>query len=234
MDGNARWAKQKGLPIFRGHEAGISAVKRLLHWCEALSIPAVTVHLFCSSLKTKSSSHHWRRSLHCCNVNSLASYAIHTALIWNKVLRVIMTSHWLNCSYICLIGRPGSCMGFPCTADQLLLLISDKMVKCGAGQKYPDGLPTPFLCFCKQTIYSQAVAEANGIPDCMQVFALSTENWHRGEAEVNLILKMIERVISQETEELVQAGIRVSFIGNRQALSSSLQGAMRRSGLKAS
>ena len=45
MDGNARWARQHGRPIFRGHEAGVEALKRAIKWCRALQIPALTVSI---------------------------------------------------------------------------------------------------------------------------------------------------------------------------------------------
>ena len=61
------------------------------------------------------------------------------------------------------------------------------------------------------------------------MFALSTENLGRAETEVNLILRMTERMIAQETTKLVEGGIRVNFIGDRSRLPHSLQRAMKRS-----
>lgn len=43
MDGNGRWAQQRRLPIFQGHEAGVKSLKRVIQWCKALKIPALTV-----------------------------------------------------------------------------------------------------------------------------------------------------------------------------------------------
>lgn len=46
MDGNGRWAKQRGLPRREGHEAGSEAVRALVRECRALGIPYLTVYAF--------------------------------------------------------------------------------------------------------------------------------------------------------------------------------------------
>lgn len=46
MDGNGRWAKQRGLSIHQGHQAGREAVKRTLKACVQLGIPYLTVYAF--------------------------------------------------------------------------------------------------------------------------------------------------------------------------------------------
>ena len=43
MDGNGRWAQQRRLPIFQGHEAGVKSLNRVIQWCKALKIRALTV-----------------------------------------------------------------------------------------------------------------------------------------------------------------------------------------------
>lgn len=53
MDGNGRWAREKGLPRIAGHEAGAKAFKRILKACSRLGIPYLTVYAF--------SSENWRR-----------------------------------------------------------------------------------------------------------------------------------------------------------------------------
>ncbi len=45
MDGHGRWAKQRGLPVRAGHEAGVRAVLALAAHCPALGIKALTVSL---------------------------------------------------------------------------------------------------------------------------------------------------------------------------------------------
>ncbi len=46
MDGNGRWAKQRGLPRAKGHEAGAEAVGECLKGCEELAIPYLTLYAF--------------------------------------------------------------------------------------------------------------------------------------------------------------------------------------------
>jgi undecaprenyl diphosphate synthase len=53
MDGNGRWAEQRGLPRWKGHEMGVRAVRRLSAAACRLGIPVVTVFAF--------SSENWRR-----------------------------------------------------------------------------------------------------------------------------------------------------------------------------
>ena len=53
MDGNGRWAKQRGLPRLRGHEEGAKAVRRVVTECARLGLEALTLYSF--------SSENWRR-----------------------------------------------------------------------------------------------------------------------------------------------------------------------------
>lgn len=53
MDGNGRWAKERGLPRGAGHKAGINSVHRMLEGCEKLHINHLTLFAF--------SSENWRR-----------------------------------------------------------------------------------------------------------------------------------------------------------------------------
>ena len=46
MDGNGRWAQQRGLPRSEGHRAGSGAVRTLVRECRTLGIPFVTVYAF--------------------------------------------------------------------------------------------------------------------------------------------------------------------------------------------
>jgi len=54
MDGNRRWARRRGLPIYRGHAAGVVALEKLIRACVKKSIPYVTVYGF--------STENWGRS----------------------------------------------------------------------------------------------------------------------------------------------------------------------------
>lgn len=44
MDGNRRWARAKGLPDIKGHEAGSEALEKLMEEAEKLGIKTVTVY----------------------------------------------------------------------------------------------------------------------------------------------------------------------------------------------
>lgn len=53
-DGNGRWAKERGLPVMAGHEAGADAVKARLRDAVDLGVEELTVYSF--------STENWRRS----------------------------------------------------------------------------------------------------------------------------------------------------------------------------
>jgi undecaprenyl diphosphate synthase len=55
MDGNGRWATQRGLPRVAGHRQGAKTVKELLRCCQDWGIPALTVYAF--------STENWRRPM---------------------------------------------------------------------------------------------------------------------------------------------------------------------------
>jgi undecaprenyl diphosphate synthase len=46
MDGNGRWAKERGLPRVMGHRRGVDALKDLLRCCRDWGIEALTVYAF--------------------------------------------------------------------------------------------------------------------------------------------------------------------------------------------
>ena len=56
----------------------------------------------------------------------------------------------------------------------------------------------------------------------LTVFAFSTENWKRTQIEVSGLMKLFKRYIYKETKPLIDAGVRVRFIGDRLRLESSL------------
>src|SRR5256712_2942411 len=53
MDGNGRWAAQRGLPRMAGHTEGIKSVRELITLCRDLGIKALTIYAF--------SQENWRR-----------------------------------------------------------------------------------------------------------------------------------------------------------------------------
>ncbi|MCE9586078.1 di-trans,poly-cis-decaprenylcistransferase [Candidatus Uhrbacteria bacterium] len=54
MDGNRRWAKEKGLPSVEGHREGYETMKKVGDWCLARGIETLTVFAF--------STENWKRS----------------------------------------------------------------------------------------------------------------------------------------------------------------------------
>ena len=55
MDGNGRWAKQKGVPRVAGHRAGMEAMKKIVNHSDKLGIKYLTVYAF--------STENWKRSM---------------------------------------------------------------------------------------------------------------------------------------------------------------------------
>jgi undecaprenyl diphosphate synthase len=53
MDGNGRWARQRGLPRAEGHSAGASSVRRITEECARLGVEQLTLYCF--------SSENWKR-----------------------------------------------------------------------------------------------------------------------------------------------------------------------------
>ncbi|MCU0612250.1 MAG: isoprenyl transferase [Candidatus Eisenbacteria bacterium] len=46
MDGNGRWARARGLPRIRGHQAGVEALRDIVTACAEWDIPYVTLYSF--------------------------------------------------------------------------------------------------------------------------------------------------------------------------------------------
>ena len=53
MDGNGRWAQQRGLPRIEGHRNGATSVRRVTEECARLGIEQMTLYCF--------SSENWKR-----------------------------------------------------------------------------------------------------------------------------------------------------------------------------
>ena len=56
----------------------------------------------------------------------------------------------------------------------------------------------------------------------LTIFAFSTENWKRTQSEVSGLMKLFKRYLMSETKQLVEANIRVRFIGDRMKLDDTL------------
>jgi undecaprenyl diphosphate synthase len=62
----------------------------------------------------------------------------------------------------------------------------------------------------------------------LTVYAFSTENWKRPEAEVNALWALLEHFIEQETPTLMKNGVRLQAIGRLHELPPNCQAALRR------
>lgn len=54
IDGNRRWAREKGLPDFMGHKEGLKKVQELIQWCRDRKVKILTLFVF--------STENWNRS----------------------------------------------------------------------------------------------------------------------------------------------------------------------------
>ena len=54
MDGNGRWAKNRGLPRTAGHKAGAEAFRKIANYCRSIGVKYLTVYAF--------STENWKRS----------------------------------------------------------------------------------------------------------------------------------------------------------------------------
>jgi undecaprenyl diphosphate synthase len=54
MDGNRRWAKEKGLPVFAGHHSGYKKLKEVILWAKDADIKNLIIYAF--------STENWNRS----------------------------------------------------------------------------------------------------------------------------------------------------------------------------
>ena len=46
MDGNGRWAKSRGFPRWKGHEAGAESVRRVIEACIEAKVEYLTLYAF--------------------------------------------------------------------------------------------------------------------------------------------------------------------------------------------
>lgn len=65
LDGNRRWAKEKGLPPFAGHKKGLETVKNVIKWCKNKGVKILTLFVF--------STENWKRDAR--EINFLMSLA---------------------------------------------------------------------------------------------------------------------------------------------------------------
>lgn len=70
-----------------------------------------------------------------------------------------------------------------------------------------------------------SVCPALGV-EYITIFAFSTENWRRTQAEVAGLMSLFRRYIMREMQDFVRENVRVRFIGDRPRLDTKLQGLM--------
>jgi undecaprenyl diphosphate synthase len=67
-----------------------------------------------------------------------------------------------------------------------------------------------------------------GVP-ALTAYAFSTENWGRPLEEVEFLMTLFERVLRRELQEMKKENVRIRFVGNLEALPTSLQDEIERS-----
>src|SRR5215204_262482 len=58
-----------------------------------------------------------------------------------------------------------------------------------------------------------------GFPN-LTLYAFSQENWNRPAAEVNALMKLLQRYVAKERDELIRQGVQVRVFGDLRRLSS--------------
>ncbi|MEF8822753.1 MAG: polyprenyl diphosphate synthase [Desulfohalobiaceae bacterium] len=106
MDGNGRWAKQRGLPRSEGHKAGTEAARQIVTRCAEVGIEHLTLYTF--------SRENWRRPRE--EIDVLFDLLIR--FIRGEQQRLIDESIRLN-----LVGKPE---GLPVGVRQVLQRVCDK------------------------------------------------------------------------------------------------------------
>ncbi|PWE33647.1 isoprenyl transferase [Maritimibacter sp. 55A14] len=60
----------------------------------------------------------------------------------------------------------------------------------------------------------------------LTIYAFSTENWHRPDHEVRVLMSLFRRFVVREVDDLETTGVRVRFIGQRERLPGNLRNLM--------
>jgi undecaprenyl diphosphate synthase len=54
LDGNRRWARERGLPALEGHRRGLETIKKVIKWCKERGVKTLTLFVF--------STENWKRT----------------------------------------------------------------------------------------------------------------------------------------------------------------------------
>ena len=63
--------------------------------------------------------------------------------------------------------------------------------------------------------------------EALTVYAFSTENWKRPQAEVDFLMKLFAEYLDRETQEMFEDNVRIKFLGRIDELAPSLQNRIR-------
>ena len=79
-----------------------------------------------------------------------------------------------------------------------------------------------------ETLQRIASAAADLGIEYLTVYAFSTENWKRDQAEVDYLMNLLREYLKSEFKEVKEKGARILFIGERQMLAPDIVAAMER------
>ena len=85
MDGNGRWAQQRGLERTQGHQAGAATVRKLVEHALKLGVRYLTLYTF--------STENWNRPI--------AEVAALMALLFESMSLSALSAIWTNCPRMC-------------------------------------------------------------------------------------------------------------------------------------
>ena len=112
MDGNGRWAQDRGLPKTAGHKAGVESVRHIVTYCRRIGVPYLTVYAF--------STENWTRPKH--EVSTLMGLV-------KKYLALELKSFKKNDIRLNCIGRLD---GLPASVEKEIRSAMEKTESCGS------------------------------------------------------------------------------------------------------
>ncbi len=105
--------------------------------------------------------------------------------------------------------------------DKMTRLLRQKLI----GQTFAAGESWPARGI-RVTVTDASVRRNGQRVEVLTVFAFSSENWNRPEDEVSGLMELLGKALTREVPQLQRAGIRLHFVGERQALSEGMRHAL--------